>query len=513
MAQDAAALPDAGTAATPEQSAEIALVVPADAPQRLLVTTNGWLDSRQSYTRVGWDRLLPSRDVPTWSNLSEANIQLKLRWKDKDGQDVGDGGADVSFLYQKAGGYWTADDTGQQARVADHDVATYHPAAIVSELYGNWRPSEHLQILLGKKRITWGPGITLNPTDLLNPPKDPSDPTLQRAGAWLARVEAPFEKWTLSLVGAAKVTRQYGGIPGSLLYYPDYPALTTLDNNGNKVATADDTRPHFATALRAYGLWHETDINAMVYMTQLYNDAFTWKPRLGLSASHIFANAWELHVEALGQTGSARLQVQGDCVQSLATAVGCVTSGKPVAGYSKLDDGVFRAKAIAGVRYMFGDAAQVSAEYLYNGDGYNSNEFSSYISAVQLMSSAARSGLTLPSGAGLATPAPSDPGSPQRFAFDPVRRHYALLSYQQSQIADDWSVIGLVLMDLEDFSGTLAPTVTWSAREWLSITAAGFMSIPGVQSRGGLAGDGTRYSEFGVNPLVWRAFLSARLFY
>jgi hypothetical protein len=37
--------------------------------------------------------------------------------------------------------------------------------------------------------------------------------------------------------------------------------------------------------------------------------------------------------------------------------------------------------------------------------------------------------------------------------------------------------------------------------------------MPGFTSLGGLAGNGARYTEYGVNPIEWRAFLSARVFY
>ena len=93
-----------------------------------------------------------------------------------------------------------------------------------------------------------------------------------------------------------------------------------------------------------------------------------------------------------------------------------------------------------------------------------------------------------------------------------MRRHYALVSYNQMQIADDWSVNALVLLGLEDLSGQVAPTVTWSAQEWLSLTAAGFVLVPGLRSEGGAAG-GEKYTEFGAQPLHWRALLSARAFY
>ena len=65
-------------------------------------------------------------------------------------------------------------------------------------------------------------GKAFNPTDLLNVRKDPTDPTFQRAGAWLARVEAPFESSAFTLLFAPQVTQSAFGIPYGFLAYPEW---------------------------------------------------------------------------------------------------------------------------------------------------------------------------------------------------------------------------------------------------------------------------------------------------
>ena len=337
------------------------------APTGLLeVRTNGFLDLRQAYTAVTTEHLAPANDVPRWQLLSEANVQLKFRWGDR-----GEGLADASFVYQRGGGYQGLDPDGKQVRLADHDVPGLRPMAVVSELYATWHLHEHLHLTLGKKRVVWGPGLTLNPTDLLNPPKDPSDPTLQRAGAWLARVEAPFETWTLSGIAAAKVTAQWSGVPQALVWQPDFAAQS-------------DHRPHFLTGLRAYKLWLDTDWNAEWYLTQLYSDNFEWKHRFGMSASHVFWESVELHVEALAQAGSARRQIDAGCVADLSAVLGCMAQGRAPFGYPNLDDGQWRTRVLAGARYMFGDAGSLTAEYLYQGDGDTQAELGPYVQALQV---------------------------------------------------------------------------------------------------------------------------------
>ena len=104
--------------------------------------------------------------------------------------------------------------------------------------------------------------------DLLNPPKDPTDPSLQRAGAWLARVELPTERFTVSLVAAARVLEEYGGVPSRLAVYPSYDPR-------------DDGQVHVAGAARIYALVADTDVNVEYVFTNLYNDAFRNKSRVG----------------------------------------------------------------------------------------------------------------------------------------------------------------------------------------------------------------------------------------
>ncbi|MBI5609099.1 MAG: hypothetical protein HY902_09475 [Deltaproteobacteria bacterium] len=466
----------------------------------LSVRSSGFLDMRWTggYASVG--HLVPANDTPHLQELTEGNVQLKLSWADKAQALV-----DASFIHQRAWMYWGQNAAGERTRLADHDVATFRPAALIAEAYGIYNLGERLNLTLGKKRVLWGPGLAWNPTDLLNPPKDPTDPTLQRAGAWLARLELPMDSWSLSLVGAAKTTRQFAGIPSGLVWYPDnQPAGETRDD-----------RPHFALAARLYALVAETDLNAMFYLTQLYNDTFEYKPRLGLTASHVFWNALEVHAEVLGQLGSSRTYVDGDCVSSLGKAMVCFSSGKPVARTSLADDDGIRVKALAGARYQFGENAAISAEYFYNAEGYNAEQFGNFVTAASYRQQAAKAGVpidVISKTFGSMMPSAGDPGSPQKFAFEPLRRHYLFLTYMHPQLADDFTINTVVILGLADGSGQVAPQLTWSARAWCNLSAGAFITLPGIESRGAQVG-GQGYTEYGLQPSLWRAFASIRVFY
>jgi hypothetical protein len=439
------------------------------APAALETTVNGYLDQRLTAQRVRTGGLLPGAAVPRFINLTEANFQLKLRW----------GGralalADASFFYQRAAAF----------PGPEQDLPAYRPLAVLSELYGSYSFTDHANLTLGKKRVVWGPGLVVNPTDLLNPPKDPTDPSLQRAGAWLARVELPYERFTLTLVGAARALREVGGVPSALAVWPD-------------AARGDpeyDDQAHVAAAARLYLLLADTDINLEYFFTHLYNDAFRKKSRLGLSFSRLVGKALEVHLEALGQLGSSRLFVD-DCV---AAAMSCGPAG---ISRSKLESPRRNVRALLGGRYTFSDDALLGADYAYYSDGYDGPEWRTLLAALQLARAA---GVAPPLGG--TTPA----GTPQRFTFEPLRRHYLFLYYMKPHIHDDFTLNVTVISSLADLSGQLSPQLSWSVRAWLGLTLQLFAPIPALRPT---EVGGQKYGELTLSPSDYRAVLSARLFY
>ncbi len=411
---------------------------------------NGYVDSRLWAAHVRTGGLLPTADVPAWANLTELNMQLKLRWGDR-----GLALIDDSFFYQRA---WAFPD-------GFHDVPAYRPLSVISEAYASYNVTDHLNLTAGKKRIVWGPGQALNPTDLLNPPKDPTDPTQQRAGSWLARVEVPYERFTVSLVGAARAFGIYGGVPSTLIVDPEAP----------------DRSAHYAAAARVYALVADADLGLYYVFTNRYNDAFENKSRLGASFSRLVGKTVEVHGEALVQRGSVRP------FKNLGNAM--VT------------------KMLLGPRYTFSDDSTLGLEYYFNGDGYTADEFETGVRLLSLMPSAAA-----PTSMPTATMDGRDQGVPQKFSFDPIRRHYLFVSALKPRIHDDFTVQATVILNLQDLTGQFAPLVSWSVREWVSLTLAAFAPLPGLASQQVAVAE-HHYGEFSLTPLGWRVLAGVRLFY
>lgn len=439
-----------------------------------LVTTTGYLDSRTQVSETKAD------GTPAVTELVEGNVQLKLTPHERLTVQV-----DASLFWQ---GAWAIHG-------GDKDLPQYRPSIVLSEAYVDVTPQDSVRVLVGKKRIVWGSGLAFNPTDLLNPPKDPTDPTFQRAGAWLGLVEFPFEKVTLSVAAAGKATRSYAGLPTALVVYPDQPSFEATQG---WVPDLRDDEAHWAFTSRLYLLVADTDVTVSYAYTNLLNDAFTDKSRAGLSLSRTFGGL-EVHGEALFQTGSSRVDVTRSCINQPQV---CFLQGTPIATRPDLDATYFNSNALVGLRYFFEDGGILTGEYFFNGDGHDADGFKD----------AAYMFKRYPAQVQAALGVSQDPGTPQKFAFTPLRRHYAVLSYLKPQLFDDWTVMLSLLTGLEDLSMQAVAQVTWAPWEWLNLTAAVYVPLPGVPDWG-VTIDGAQYGELTLSPFGTRVLFQARVFY
>lgn len=468
--------------------------IDAPSPEPWLKTTlTGYVDTRFGYGHMGRETIIPTRDIANFNNLTEGNFQLRLQWRERAFVL-----ADTSFFYQNAQLFYTANANGDYVRYKNHDVPGLRPTTTLSEVYLSYNFNDHANLTLGKKRIIWGPGFATNPTNLLTAPKDPTDPSFQRVGSWLARFEMPFDKFTFSLVGAAKVLRQYGGIPSALLYSPSYETYETAQAPSAFPSSRDD-RAHFAAAARLYMLLFDTDINLMYFYTNLFNDAFEHKNRVGMSVSRYGSDSLELHAEALLQRGSGRLYANPSCSGSATELALCLNSGTLPYATSHTDDTQLTARVLVGGNWALTDNAMLVVEYNYNGDGYNQAQYNAYTDLLNQRQALQLQGVALPT----ISSSNQDPGIPQKFSFEPLRRHYLYVTYNHQRIHDDYAISAVLIANLVDASSQLSPQVTWSATEWLNLSAYLFIPIPGAG----------KHSEFALNPQDVRVLVSARAFY
>jgi hypothetical protein len=472
----------------------LSLLLLLTAAPALAAEVTGYVESRTQYSRSRVDGLLPTDALPEVQQLLELNVQPRHEYR-----PGGFVAADLSLFLQAAGRYRGLDTEGREVGVPAREASASRPFVSLSELYVSHEVVPALHLLAGKKRVLWGTGQAWNPTDLLNPPKDPTDPTSQRVGAYMLRVEVPLEKYTFTLLASPAVLAQESGLPRSILVYPEW--------------NQRDDELHYLLAARAYALVADADLSLMVFHSNLYRDAFEDKTRVGLSFSRYFFDDYELHVEALVGRGSARSYPTPGCLDSREAAVDCFTQGEPLVSTRRLEERRLRPRILAGTRYMFPDESLVSAEYLYQADGLKRSEFQDVVNGLSLLRAASEPGVDtsrildeLLGG--------SQEGLPQRFRFEPIGRHYVFLAFQKPKIRDDFTVMATALANLSDFSGLLAPSVSWSATEWMTLSLSGFLPWSGPGSRAAtVPSTGRKVSEFSLTPLTYRVLLQLRLFY
>jgi hypothetical protein len=262
-------------------------------------------------------------------------------------------------------------------------------------------------------------------------------------------------------------------------------------------------------AARLYVLAADADLNLYWFWSNRYADAVPRSHRAGASFSRTFFRDLEVHLEALAQRGRDAWRVRPECLSggSPAAPVACAQAGiDPLAHPGLASDAVYL-RAIGGGRWTLADDSFVSAEYAYDGTGLDDGEFEGRRRLLSILPALLDLAPRLPPEARAMLPDPGalflagGEGQPVRFAFRPQRRHYLFLVWQKPRIADDFTATATLLWGLEDRSGLLAPSLAWSAREWLTLTLLAQLPF-------GPAG-----SELGSLPFRFRAFFEARAWY
>jgi len=488
---------DGGTGApavvAPEPVVEAA--APAEPFFKKVLDVTGYGMSRTQFTRARTWGLVPTADLPQLQQLLEFNTQVKVNVRPHTFLS-----SDVSLIASFGGFYRGQDADGREVALDDKSSPQVQPIVSLNELYVFHEFLPELNLLVGKKRIVWGPGLAFNPTDLLNPRRDPTDPTFQRSGVWLAQLEAPLSFATFSLVFAPTQLKQVSGIPTHFMFWPSWDAR--------------DSQAHYQLAARAYVLVWDTDINLMAFFGNKSVDDFEAKPRVGLSVSRVFGGL-EVHAEALFQTGSSRDFLTSACLTNVAAALQCSIAKTAYASKKNLTDLTLRPRALVGGRYQFNDDSFLSVEYLYQHDGWNRDQFQDLANGLGLITEARGLGVDVTKfpGASSIFGGSTPDGLPVRFNFDPRGRHYAFITWQKPRLFEDFTLQAVVIANLVDLSSVVTPSLSWSATDWLNLSLLGFVPIPGPDALAVKTPQGTPIGEFFISPFAFRAMFEARAFF
>lgn len=461
----------------------VAPSLPLEAP-----SFTGSAGARGALTAPNADALLSTADQPIVQVLGDVNVQGKGRLLD----DTLSLSLDASGFVPLQRGFADADLDGELQSIDEHEIPGGRPFIVVSEAYASWEPMEHLVLTVGKKRVVWGPGMVMSPTDVLNPPRDPTDAASQRAGVLMAKVDAPFERFTVSALVSPAILEESGGIPSAAGLWPQ-----------TRIGEDDDM--HWAAVLRAYALVWDTDINSWVVFSNLYHGDegadFENHPRFMLTLSKTLFEMHEVHAEVMVEQGSTRALANPDCVDDNRSFLLCLATQQELLERRRIDSERINPRILVGWRPMLDDGTMFSVEYYYQADGLMPREFATQRDLLERIGSLQRQGLmpaTLSRGG-------ANAGLPTRASFTPNRRHYLLATAQKPQLFDDFTLTATVIASAEDLSGLASASVLWSAAEWLNLSVIAMAPFPSALDAGA--------GEFDGAAFVGRVLLEARAYF
>jgi len=274
------------------------------------------------------------------------------------------------------------------------------------QAFAEYKTDSGFLFRVGRQKTSWGSGLVWNPTDRIEPPKSPANPSTERPGIDAVRMDVSPTDWaSLTLVaGRAKVT--LADLPGSL---------------------ARDTEAEWTGGLRARLLVRHTDI-AVTFLggTKL-------KSLLGLDLGRTFGPL-ALHAESALYRGS-----EIDPTRS--------------------EESFLRVST--GVLWSPGNST-FSVEYFFNGEGMNDEQFHAYTERlVRNLVIASDPGSPPPLRAAALAAWSLDAAIPFGGNLG-LRRHYASLAFSRREIATDLSFNLRTVIGLSDRGFIVTPGLAYA---------------------------------------------------
>ncbi len=306
-------------------------------------------------------------------------------------------------------------------------ASTADPTALmlINEAYVDVAVTSGLELTAGRKRLSWGSGLAANPTDLLNPPRNPLEPEQQRTGAFLALAELSSESASMSAGVSAPVETDERALPERLRF--DSPLVVA----------------------RVYSLLAGTDFNFIYYLEGEGSHQYG-----GLSLSRFFGDHVELHAEAL--VGDAPPPIP-----AVPHHPSCPVAERPAADLT--------AALISGGRYQLLDGSFVALEHLYSSAGFSAEELAAYKMSLPCVRTAM---VESPP-----PPIPTSVGHPVDTRLILLRRHYGSVMFQRPHLTEDRfedvSVVGSVLTSLEAVSVVAQLRVGYRFAEGANVSVSG----------------------------------------
>lgn len=257
---------------------------------------------------TNWMDLKSNSGLPSWLNSSDMGLRLKAKIN-----DTADFRASTRLIYLP--------DMPQK----------FTPT--LNELYMGFNLDDRAYLKAGKVRINWGTGMAWNPTDILQPRKNPTDPTRQEEGTSGILFEVPLTFENSEVQGVTL---------SGMAAFPENRA---------------DGRPTYVG--RANLLTGSYDLSALVFQDP---QRF---PKFGLTVSGSLFGEVVAYGEALWQKGTQQVYP---------------ISGQLIAAQN---DSTWNSQSftnwLIGTRYTFPANVVGSLEYYHNAEGYGLQSMQDYL--------------------------------------------------------------------------------------------------------------------------------------
>jgi hypothetical protein len=281
----------------------------------------------------------------------------------------------------------------------------------------------------GKQRVAWGSGFVWNPTNRLEPAKNPVNAGLEQEGVWAARMDVVPTPWAGVALVATRGDTNVGDLP-----FGAAPVETD------------------AGALRVRFLVKDTDLALVVSGGQ---------DRSSLVGFDLARDVGPLSVHAEGSL------YRGSEIPPL----------RPDQTFFRIATGALR---------VIGETS-IAVEYFFNGEGYNDRQMDAYLAGLDAAYAAA-SDPRLPQEqrdaalqrylAGAAVPYSGGLG---------LRRHYLQASWSRAHLQGEWSLTARALVGLSDGGVALTPGIGYAPRGNVTLSLDGVLLLGPQESEYRLA--------------------------
>jgi hypothetical protein len=276
------------------------------------------------------------------------------------------------------------------------------------EAYLQYGFGETVTVRAGRQRIAWGSGFAWNPTNRLEPPRNPLNTGLEQQGADAVRLDLiPSARAGIILVAAR-----------SRVDYSDLP-----------FAPVGEERRALAARLRV--LVGDTDVAAVV------SGGDNLRTLVGVDVARALFGSATAHVEAAAYRGAEMPPARDD---------------------------VRFFRAAAGVLYPRGTRDSFAVEYFFNGEGYGDDAFEAWLGQLEGSARAMLDPLR-PEDVRAASRAAYIAAAARPYAGGlGLRRHYLHGSWTRGEAGGRWTASLRAVAGLDDGGVAMTPGIAYAPR-------------------------------------------------